>query len=116
MKDRLEPLPAQRPRDRLAGDLLPPRAGLLVTHDEVLVVDAGQVKVQLATIYFSFPHQTGVTERSIGRNYGDPAHRVMQNVMIGHLPERVSGGLAIEINSQHEVITCDEIRVAYSGE
>ena len=36
--------PLQRPEDRLARHLLPPRAGFRVLHHEVLVVDADQMK------------------------------------------------------------------------
>ena len=67
-----------------AGYLLPPRAGLFITHDEVLIVDSGEMKVKHSPIDCSFPHQTGVTERSICRHDRSAADRVLDHVMIGH--------------------------------
>jgi hypothetical protein len=55
-----------------AADLLPIAPGLLVAHEEVLVVDAGQMKRQPPAGYISRPHQTGVTERSIRRDQRGP--------------------------------------------
>jgi len=40
----------QRAIDGLAGDLLPPGSSFLVAHEEVLVVDAGNIKMQLASV------------------------------------------------------------------
>src|SRR5437868_6262884 len=48
-------------RDRLTTNLLPIATGLFITHNEVLIVDAGQMKIQDSAVYRSCPHQTGVT-------------------------------------------------------
>ena len=60
-----QPLALQRTVDRQADHLLPPGARLVVAHDEVLVVDAGQAERQPLAVDHRAPHQTGVTERSI---------------------------------------------------
>src|SRR5205085_10127413 len=78
--EHLQALPLQGPEDALAGNLLPPGARLLVAHDEVLVVDAREVKVQHAPVNGRLPHQTGVTERSIGGGYRDAPYRVRDDV------------------------------------
>jgi hypothetical protein len=50
VKDTFE-LPAlQWTMNRFAADLLPPASRLLIAHDEVLVVDASEVKVQHAPV------------------------------------------------------------------
>jgi hypothetical protein len=77
----------ERPRNRRAADLLPVRPSLFVAHDEVLVIDAGfQMKRQPQAVDLSPPHQTGVTERSIGRDDGGAAHHVVDYVMVGDMP------------------------------
>ena len=83
-KHRLEMLALERAQDRFAGDLLPPRTSLFIFHDEILIVDTGQMKVQYSSVDCCLPHQTGVTERSIGGTYGRAAHCVRHDVMIGH--------------------------------
>jgi hypothetical protein len=65
MKNWTKPLALEWTLDRFAGDLLPPRASLLVAHDEVLIINSRQMKVKLSSVYRRLPHQTGVTERSI---------------------------------------------------
>jgi len=75
--------------DRFAADLLPPAARLLIAHDEVLVVDAGEVKVQHPPVDCRFPHQTGVTERSISRHDRRAANRVLHDVVIAHQSNRI---------------------------
>jgi hypothetical protein len=42
------------------------------------------VEVQHSSIDCRFPHQTGVTERSISRHDRRTADRVLHDVMIGH--------------------------------
>src|SRR5439155_14517680 len=65
LQDRLEVVPLERAEHRLTRDLLPPAAGLIIAHNEVLVIDAREVKRELPAGYGRFPHQTGVAERSI---------------------------------------------------
>ena len=72
-----------------AADLLPIGPGLLIAHEEVLVIDAGQVKRQPQAIYLSPPHQTGVTERSIGRHDGDAVHHVIDHVVVRHAADGI---------------------------
>ena len=96
-----QPAPFQRAEDRFAGDLLPPGAGLLIAHDEVLVVDPRQVEVQRPSVDRRLPHQTGVTERSIS---GDDRHRrrpCPARVVIGHLPDRIGRRLAVALDRHH---------------
>lgn len=93
MKDALELPSLQWAMNRFAADLLPPASRLFITHDEVLVVDACKVKVQHAPIDCRFPHQTGVTERSIRRDDRRAANRVLHDVVIAHHSDRVSNRL-----------------------
>jgi hypothetical protein len=90
MKNLLELVSFQRTLNGLAADLLPPRSRLFITHDEVLVVDTGKVKVQYPSIDCCLPHQTGVTERSISGHYRRAANRVSDKVVIAHEPDRIS--------------------------
>jgi hypothetical protein len=69
-----------------ATDLLPPRSSFFIAHDEVLVIDACKVKVQHPPIDYRFPHQTGVTERSISGHDRRVANRVLNDVVITHQP------------------------------
>src|SRR5579863_4165332 len=55
----------QRTRNGSSTDLLPIAACFFVAHEEILIIDAGQMKRQSAASHVSHPHQTGVTERSI---------------------------------------------------
>src|SRR6202140_5224266 len=83
----------QRTVNRLAGDLLPPSAGLSIAHEEVLVVDPRQIKMQDSAVYGSRPHQTGVTERSIGDGHRDVRDDVVQYVVVGHFTDWISAGV-----------------------
>ena len=74
----------ERAEDRFTSYLLPPRTSLFIFHDEILVVDAGEMKMQHASVNCCFPHQTGVTERSISGTDWVTAHRVSHDMMIGH--------------------------------
>ena len=103
MKERAQLLPFQWSLNRFAGDLLPPRSGLFVAHDEVLVVDTGQMKVQHLAVYRCLPHQTGVTERSISRDDRRVSNHVLHQVMISHEPHRISDGFALVFNRQDHV-------------
>ena len=95
MIDGLQPLALQRTLNRFASHLLPPRSGFLVAHDEILIVDACKMKVKLPSVYCRFPHQTGVTERSISGNYWRAPNHVLNQMMVGHLSNRIGGSLAV---------------------
>src|SRR5208282_5202752 len=92
-EDKFESCALQRAVDGLACDLLPPGPGLFVAHEEVLVVDAGQIEMQGSPVYGSRPHQTGVTERSIGDGDGHACNHVVEDMMIGHLADGISAGV-----------------------
>ena len=77
---------------------MPPRAGFVIAHDEVLIVDASQMKGQLFTVNFGFPHQTGVTERSVSRRDRLPSDNIVDNVVIGHLPHGVRDRFAVDFD------------------
>ena len=103
MEDRLE-LPAlQGAEDGLPCDLLPPGSSLFIAHDEVLIIDACKVKVQHPSVYSCFPHQTGVTERSISGHQRCAAHRILDHVVIGHQAYRISHRLSMVLDRQHHV-------------
>jgi len=84
--------------NRFAADLLPPRSRFLITHDEVLVINAGEVKVQHAPVYCRLPHQTGVTERSISGHDRRSANRVLHQMMVGHDPDWIRDRLIANVD------------------
>src|SRR5207302_1756895 len=79
----------ERTRDGSATDLLPIGSGFLVAHEEVLIVDSCKVKGQPQAVHVAPPHQTGVTERSIGRRDGHAAYNVVYDMVIRDTPDRV---------------------------
>ena len=89
-EDEIEPRALQRAVDGFAGDLLPPSAGLFIPHKEILVVDSRQIKMQDSTVYASRPHQTGVTERSIGDGHRHATDHVIHDVVICHFADGIS--------------------------
>src|SRR6185369_9945972 len=97
--------------NRFAADLLPPRSSLFVAHDEVLVVDACEVKVQHPTIDCRFPHQTGVTERSISRHDCRATDRVLHDVVISHQPYWISNRFVADRYRQHTIVIFNELYV-----
>ena len=92
MEDSFELATFQWTMKRLPADLLPPASRLFISHDEVLVVDACEMKVQHAPVDCRFPHQTGVTERSIRRHDRRAANRVLHDVVIAHQSNRIGHG------------------------
>ena len=94
--------------DRFTCDLLPPRAGFLIAHDEVLIVDTRKVEVKLPSVYRRLPHQTGVTERSISGDDGRASNRVLHQMMVSHLSNGICGSFAVAFNSHNNVIVADE--------
>src|SRR5262249_40516854 len=84
VEDLLELVSFQWTMKRFAADLLPPRSGLFITHDEVLIIDTCKVKVQHPSTYCRLPHQTGVTERSISGHDRRAADSVSYEMVITH--------------------------------
>src|SRR5262249_34489233 len=99
----MEMLALERSLNRFPGYLLPPRACLFIAHDEVLIVNSGQMKVEHPPIYCRFPHQTGVTERSIGSHKRSPADSILSEMMIRHQTHRISDGFAIIGHRQNHI-------------
>lgn len=83
----------------LPGHLLPPRPGFVIAHDEVLVVDAREMERELLAVNFGFPHQTGVTERSVSRCNRLASDNIVDDVMISHLAHGVRDGFAVDFDS-----------------
>jgi hypothetical protein len=98
--------------NRFAGYLLPPGTGLLIAHDEVLVVDARQAKGQFAIVNLRFPHQTGVTERSVSGDNGRASDHAIDDVMISQLANRKGDGFPVDFNRQDFVALFNETGVA----
>ena len=101
--DQFQLLPHHGTRDRLATDLLPEGTSFLVLHEEVLVVDSCEMEREHPIAYLALPHQTGVTERSIGCNDWRASDDVLDHVMISHEPHGISDSFAIVLNRQHHV-------------
>ena len=98
-------LPAlERTGDRGAADLLPIAARLLVAHEEVLIVDARQMKRQAQSRYISRPHQTGVTERSIRRDDRGPSYQVIDDMVITHGSDRIRTRAAADLHHDQLVV------------
>ena len=95
----------------LPADLLPPRSSFLITHDEVLVVNTCQVKVQYPPIDRRLPHQTGVTERSISGHDRRGADSVRHQVMVGHDPDWICDRLVSNGHSQNSIVIFDKRRI-----
>lgn len=113
MENTLQAVAFQGAEDRLSRYLLPPRTSLFVTHDEVLIVDAGKMKMEYASVYSCLPHQTGVTERSIGGNQRSATHRVLDQMVVGHQPNWISYGLSLVFDCQQHIGITDKICFAY---
>jgi len=60
--------------------------------------------MKIASPRCSLPHQTGVTERSIGDNDGDAADRIVQNVVIGHLHDGISARFQTDRDGHHHFL------------
>ena len=76
--------------------LLPIAPGLLIAHQEVLIVDAREVKVKFASVQAAGPDQTRVAERSIGDDNRQPVQSIIHNVVISHFANRVGATLSTE--------------------
>ena len=110
-----QPAALERPGNRSAADLLPVGAGFLVAHQEVLVVDAGQMKRQPQPCNISRPHQTGVTERSIGGDDGLTVNYVVDHVMVGNAANGIGPSLAADAHGDH-LLRRIQLDVARGGE
>ena len=113
MEDTLEAVAFQRAEDSFSGYLLPPGAGLFIPHDEVLIVNAPEMKMEYASVYSRFPHQTGVTERSIGGHDRSATHRVLDQMVISHQPNWIANGLSLVFDSQQHIGVTHKICFAY---
>ena len=103
MKDLIQATTFHRSQNCLTGNLLPPRASLVITHNEVLIINARKVKCQFLIVYLRLPHQTGVAERSVSGDDWQPSDNVIDNVMIRQLANRVCHGFAIHFYRQNFV-------------
>ena len=108
MVDQLKLLTFGRAKDCFSGDLLPPRARLVILHDEVLVVYPRKMKLRAATCIGRFPHQTGVTERSVGDKDGYAANRVLHHMVISNLTHRVGCGISVQLDGHHHITVGDK--------
>src|SRR6476660_5667472 len=64
---------------------------------------------QLSPVYGRFPHQTGMAERSVGGDQGHASNRVLNNVVIGHLPDGISYCVPIYSQCHDHVLVTDEM-------
>src|SRR5688500_8000399 len=113
MKNRFQALTFQRALDRFSRHLLPPGTRLQITHYEILIVNAGELKVQLSSAYRRFPHQTGVTERSIGSNDRSTSDNVLNKMVVSHESHRISRSFAIDLNCQNNILRCHKCGLIY---
>lgn len=103
MEDALEAVTLQGAQDRFPRYLLPPGAGLFITHNEVLIVDPSEMKMKHASVYSCFPHQTGVTQRSISGHDRSATHRVLYQMVVSHQANRIGNRLSLVFNRQQHV-------------
>src|SRR5829696_1806120 len=99
MKNCFELTTFQWTMNRFPANLLPPCPSFLITHDEILVIDSRKMKVQYPSIDCCFPHQTGVTERSISGHDRRTTDRVPHQMMISHQPYWISNRLGANHDS-----------------
>jgi len=59
--------------------------------------------MQLLSLEQGAPHQTGVTERSIGGNDWLSADRVMNDVVIPHQPNWICDCFAVDVHCKHHI-------------
>ena len=100
MEDALEVVAFQGAEDSFSRYLLPPGAGLFITHDEILIVDSREMEMKHAPVNSCFPHQTGVTERSISGHDRSAAHRVLDQMVISHQANWISNCFSLVFDSQ----------------
>ena len=105
--DQRQRFPGQRTRDRAPADLLPVGAGLLVAHQEVLIIDAGEVKVKLASIDAAGPDQTRMAKRSISDDHRQPMQPVVHNVVVTHFTNGIGAALSTQRDGDDHVARVD---------
>ena len=93
----------QRACNRSPVDLLPEAPCLLIAHQEILVVDARQMKVELAPLYAAGPDQTRVAKRSIGDDDGQLMQPIIHDMVIPHLANRIRAALPTQRNCDDHV-------------
>src|SRR5258706_11245121 len=101
--DQLQLGTLQWPKDTLSAHLLPIASGLFIAHQEVLIVDACQMKGKHFVAGPSLPHQTGVTKRSIGAHQRNASKEVVHYMVVGHLGDGIRARLPIQTHSQNHV-------------
>ena len=72
-------------------------------YQEILVVDACQIKMQHPAVHSSRPHQTGVTERSIRDRDGHACNDIVKDMVVGHLADGVGAGIGAETDGQNHL-------------
>src|SRR6266508_4609003 len=70
------------------------------------------MEVKLPAPYGRFPHQTGVTERSISGDYRSAADNVLNKMVVSHQANRISRCLAVACYRHYYVRVIDECRLA----
>src|ERR1041384_5456897 len=103
----------RRAENSFSGDLLPPRAGFVILHEEVLIINPRKMELRVASCTGRLPHQTGVAERSVSDKHRDAANHVLHYVVISNLAHRVSGGIAVHFDSQYHVTVRDKAGIIY---
>ena len=112
MENSLEVMTLQGAEDCFSRNLLPPGAGLFITHDKVLIVDTSEMEMEHSPVYSCFPHQTGVTERSISGNQRSASNGVLNHMVVSHQSNRVSNSLSLVIDCQHHIGISHEFSIA----
>ncbi len=102
--DELEGAALEGAGDGEAADLLPVGSGFFVAHEEVLIVDASEAEGERDAVDLARPHQTGVTERSIGADEGDAAEGVVDDVVVGEGADGVGTGGAVDGDGEEFVV------------
>src|SRR6266542_553163 len=115
MKNRTEPLAFERALNCFTSYLLPPRACFFIVHDEVLVVNALQIEMKGTAVNCRLPHQTGVTERSIGGYDRGSTDDILHHVVIGHKANRIGCRFPVAFNRQQYVSISHKCGIARLG-
>src|SRR5215510_2092827 len=67
------------------------------------------MKMQQASVNCRFPHQTGVTKRSISSTERRAADGVLHDMVIGHQAHRIGNGFVLNLNREHHVCIPDKV-------
>ncbi len=88
--------------DRLAGELLPPRLGLAIIHDQVAVAQAaGGTEVENLVVQLAVEDDAGVAERAEGYAHRQPAYLVVGNFVPHENREWIGARLAVVGEENH---------------